>query len=297
MKMCKRLLGNSRRGFLLAALAGMLLAGGCATVPITGRRTFSIVPASQLAALSADQYREVLKKSKLSKDKKQKALVRRVGERLAAVVEEYERGIGLQPKYDWEFNVIKDDKQANAWAMPGGKTAIYTGILPLTRDETGLAVVMGHEIAHVVAGHGRERFSQGLVAQFGMSALSRALATQPQKTKQLLMSAVGLGSQVGILLPFSRLQESEADEMGLIFVAMAGYDPRQAIPFWQRMAKGGGPKPPELLSSHPTDKTRIESIQTEYLPQALKYYKRPAPKEPVAKRPAPTKKRRARPKK
>ena len=157
--------------------------------------------------------------------------------------------------------------------MPGGKVAIYTGILPVTKNETGLAVVLGHEISHAVAKHGDERMSQGLIAQMGGMLLSEALSSNPNKTAELFMTAYGIGAEVGILLPYSRLQESEADRLGLIFMAMAGYDPREAVDFWQRMARAKhGASPPEFLSTHPADATRIRNIQ-KLIPEAMAYYK------------------------
>ena len=174
--------------------------------------------------------------------------------------------------YQWEFNVIKDDpKTANAWCMPGGKVAVYSGILPLCKDENGLAVVMAHEISHAVAKHGAERMSDQLVAQLGGTALSTALSQNPTATTNLFQQAVGIGTQVG-LLKFSRRQESEADHLGLIFMAMAGYNPEGAIPFWERMAAQNQSATPEFLSDHPADATRIADIKTQ-LPEAMKYYK------------------------
>jgi len=174
--------------------------------------------------------------------------------------------------YHWEFNVIDDDKTKNAWAMPGGKVAFYTGILPICQDDNGVAVVMGHEVAHVVANHGNERMSQNLLVQFGGTALAVALAQRPAETTNLFMSAFGIGSSVGYLLPHSREQESEADHIGMILMARAGYDPRSAIPFWQRMNQAGGGRPPEFLSTHPAPETRIQELQR-YLPEAMKYYR------------------------
>jgi predicted Zn-dependent protease len=174
--------------------------------------------------------------------------------------------------YRWEFNLI-DDESINAFAMPGGKVVVFSGILPVAQNDIGLAVVMGHEIAHAVARHGNERMSQALVAQLGGTALDIALANQPQATRQLFMQAYGMGSQVGVLLPYSRLQESEADQLGLVFMAMAGYDPRSAVAFWQRMdAQAKGDAPPEFLSTHPAYQTRIRDIR-DHLPEALKYYR------------------------
>jgi predicted Zn-dependent protease len=173
--------------------------------------------------------------------------------------------------YSWEFNLVESD-EINAWCMPGGKVVVYTGILPLTRDETGLAVVMGHEIAHAVAKHGAERVSHGLLVEFGGTALSAALSQKPQKTREIWMTAFGVGAQVGVMLPYSRTHETEADRLGLIFMAMAGYDPRTAVDFWTRMSQSGGGAPPEFLSTHPSDTTRIRNIES-FMPEALSYYR------------------------
>jgi predicted Zn-dependent protease len=201
-------------------------------------------------------------------------MVKRIGGRIQGAVERYFKGKGIESSlsgYQWEFNLV-EDKQVNAWCMPGGKVVVYTGILPVTKTEEGLAVVMGHEIAHAVAEHGNERMSQGMLAQLGGVALDVAMKDKPQQTRELWQSAFGLGAQVGVLLPFSRTQESEADELGLTFMAMAGYNPQEAVTFWQRMsANSGGKAPPELLSTHPSDETRIRQIQ-EHMPEAMKYY-------------------------
>jgi predicted Zn-dependent protease len=201
--------------------------------------------------------------------------LRTVGGRVQRAVEEYFAGLGRSGElkdYKWEFNLI-ESAEVNAWCMPGGKVAFYTGILPVCRNDTGIAVVMGHEVAHAVAKHGAERMSHGLLAQMGGMALSAALANEPQRTQALWMGAFGLGAQYGVLLPFSRTQESEADHLGLVFMAKAGYSPEAAIAFWQRMsAQGGGAAPPEFMSTHPSDQTRIENIQR-LLPEALKEYK------------------------
>lgn len=202
-------------------------------------------------------------------------MVKEVGNQISRAVEESMKENGkksLLQGYAWEFNLIKDEP-ANAFAIPGGKVVIFTGILSVTQNETGLATVMGHEIAHAIARHGNERMSQGLVAQMGGMALSVALSSKSQETQQLFMTAYGMGAQVGVLLPYSRLQESEADEIGLVFMAKAGYDPRKAIDFWQRMAeKSDGGTPPEFLSTHPSHKSRIEEIK-KHLPMAMRYYR------------------------
>jgi len=175
--------------------------------------------------------------------------------------------------FNWEFNLIEDSKTVNAWCMPGGKVAFYTAILPICKDENGIAVVMGHEVAHAIANHGRERMSEGLIEQMGMSTLSAALGQNPSATSQIFMQAVGMGSNLG-MLKFSRQHESEADHIGLIFMAMAGYDPNNAPIFWKRMvAMNTGQKPPEFMSTHPSDETRIKDLEG-WLPEARGYYKK-----------------------
>jgi predicted Zn-dependent protease len=260
-----------------AALAAALLVGACSTVPITGRKQVNIIPDSEILSMSYQQYDQFLAENKKSTDAEKTALIQRVGKRIQGAVEQYMRDTNNTKQiegYEWEFNLVESE-ELNAWCMPGGKVVFYTGILPVCKDEAGIAVVMGHEVAHAVAKHGSERMSQGLLAQMGGVALSEALKTQPGQTQELAMTAFGVGAQYGALLPFSRKQDSEADHLGLIFMAMAGYDPKVAVPFWQRMSQGGGGKPPEFMSTHPSDETRIANLQR-LMPEAQKYYK-PAP--------------------
>jgi len=249
---------------------------GCATVPVTGRKQLSLVSSDEINAMAAQQYAEVIAKGPLSNNADQTDMIKRVGSRIQKGVEQYmkEKGASSQlTGFKWEFNLIQDDKTVNAWCMPGGKVAFYTAILPICKDETGIAVVMGHEVAHAIANHGRERMSQGLVQEFGMSTLGAAMGQNPGVTSQIFQQAVGMGSQVG-MLKFSRSHESEADHIGLIFMAMAGYDPQQAPLFWERMsALSGGQKPPEFLSTHPADETRVKDLQG-WMPEALGYYKK-----------------------
>ncbi len=247
----------------------------CSTVPLTGRKQLNLIPNSQMMSMSFSQYSDFLKSNKLSTDQTQTQMVKRVGGRVQGAVERYMTQNGMADRlngYKWEFNLV-DSKEVNAWCMPGGKVVVYTGIMPVVQNETGLAVVLGHEIAHAVAEHGNERMSQGLVAQAGGMALDAALANKPEQTKALWMSAFAVGAQYGALLPYSRTQESEADHLGLIFMAMAGYDPNEALNFWTRMSNLGGQKPPEFMSTHPSDQTRIDDIRKE-LPEALKYYQK-----------------------
>ena len=264
---------NIRHFFAAWALVALT---SCSTVPITGRSQLNLIPGSSMMAMSYQQYDTFLKEHKLSTNKEQADMVTRVGARIRDAVERYFAANGMSSRladYKWEFNLV-EDKQVNAWCMPGGKVVVYTGILPVTQGETGLAVVMGHEIAHAIAGHGNERMSQGLLAQFGGMALAEALSSKPAATQQLWMAAYGVGAQYGAILPYSRLQESEADHLGLIFMAMAGFDPSDAVSFWQRMAsQKGGQAPPEFLSTHPSDTARIENIRR-LIPEAMRYYRK-----------------------
>jgi predicted Zn-dependent protease len=261
---------------ILFLVVGIFLYDGCATVPVTGRSQLSLVSNSEIIPMAAQQYGEVIKNGPLSTNREQTELVKRVGLKIQKAVEQYMAQQGLSSQLDgfaWEFNLIEDDKTVNAWCMPGGKVAFYTAILPICKDEVGVAVVMGHEVAHAIANHGRERMSNGLIQQFGLSTLSVAMGQNPGLTTQIFAQAVGYGSELG-MLSFSRKHESEADKIGLIFMAMAGYDPQEAPKFWQRMsALSGGQKPPEFLSTHPSDDTRIKDLQAA-MPEALKYYKK-----------------------
>jgi predicted Zn-dependent protease len=246
----------------------------CSKAPITGRSQLHLVPDSEMLSMANQQYTDFLKSNKVSTDQVHTDEVKRVGSRIAGAVEKYlnEHGLSSEVKnYSWQFNLIESDEM-NAWCMPGGKVVVYTGLLPVTKDDNGLAVVLGHEIAHAVAKHGSERMSQGLLEQLGGIALSTALSKEPAATQQLAMAAYGAGAEVGVLLPFSRTQESEADHLGLIFMAMAGYNPDEAVTFWERMmAASQGGKPPEILSTHPSDANRIAAIK-KLLPEAHKYY-------------------------
>ncbi|RJP31384.1 MAG: M48 family peptidase [Candidatus Omnitrophota bacterium] len=250
----------------------LFLIAACATTPLTQRRQLVLLPSSQLMQMSLSNYGEVKNNSKLSTDPREVEPVLRVGKRLADATMRYLKEQNLPTAdYAWEFIVIKDDETVNAWCMPGGKIAVYTGILPITKDDTGLAVVMGHEIAHAIANHGNERMSQGMLAELGSVALAYAVKEQPEKTKDLFFQAYGAGTQIGLLLPYSRLHESEADRIGLTIMAMAGYDPNAAIPFWQRMNALSDSRPPEFLSTHPAPDSRIENIK-QYLPEAMRHY-------------------------
>jgi predicted Zn-dependent protease len=257
--------------FLIAALVFQF----CSLVPLTGRRQLSLVSDADMLSTSFVQYDQFLNENKLSTNSGQTNMVKGVGRRIQNAVATYFAQNNLSQGlngFAWEFNLI-ESKEVNAWCMPGGKVVVYSGILPVTQNEAGLAVVMGHEIAHAVAKHSNERMSQALLAQLGGQTLAAALQQKPEQTQQLWMGLFGVGVQLGAILPYSRLQEGEADHLGLIFMAMAGYDPNGAIEFWQRMSQNAGAKPPEFLSTHPTDANRIKKIKSE-IPEAMKYYKK-----------------------
>lgn len=269
---------------ILLVLLVLAFIAACSTVPITGRHQLALVPESTMLSMSYQQYNQFLREHQSVQNTKCAEMVQQVGGNIARAVDTFLRQNQMADKikdYKWEFNLIKSD-EVNAWAMPGGKVAVYQGLCPVAENANGLAVVMGHEIAHVVAGHGAERMSQGLLAQFGTVALAETLRSEPAQTQQLWMAAFGLGAQVGVLLPYSRLQESEADRLGLIFMAMAGYDPHGAAAFWKRMmAQKQGASVPGFLSTHPSDRQRIENIE-KLIPEAMKYY-HPAGNPPASK--------------
>jgi predicted Zn-dependent protease len=260
--------------FAIPGILLMVMMQNCSTVPLTGRQQLNLVPNSNMLSMSFQQYEDFLKSNKISTDRQMTGMVMRVGKNIQNAVESYFTSTGMSAElreYQWEFNLI-ENAEMNAWCMPGGKVVVYTGLLPVTRDEPGLAVVMGHEIAHAIAKHGNERMSQQLAAQMGGLALSVALAEQPQETQMLWMTVYGVGAQYGAILPYSRLHENEADQLGLIFMAMAGYDPNVAVEFWERMAaqKKNG-EIPEFLSTHPSDASRIGKIKSQ-IPKAMEYY-------------------------
>jgi predicted Zn-dependent protease len=258
-------------------LSTLLIAGvlsSCSSVPLTGRSQLNFIPSEVMTSMSYQQYGDFLKSNKVSTNQQQIQMVKTVGSRIQKAVEQYMAQQGLSDRlkgYQWEFNLV-ESAEVNAWCMPGGKVVVYTGILPVAQDEAGLAVVMAHEIGHAIAQHGSERMSQSLLSQLGEMSLSAAMQNKPEQTKQVWMTAIGAGAQYGVLLPYARLQESEADHLGLIFMAMAGYDPNAAVTFWQRMSQlKQGNSTPAFLSTHPSDQARINAIKSQ-LPEALKYY-------------------------
>lgn len=244
----------------------------CSSVPITGRQQLNLVSDSEVLALSLQEYDSYIKSAKKSTDKTNSALVATVGRKIADAVEAYFKVTGqeaLLSSYQWEFNLI-EDSQVNAFCMPGGKIVVYTGILPYTQSETGLAVVLGHEVGHAIAKHANERMSQQVALGYGKAAVGAALGKASSTVQSIGSIVYGLGAQVGVVLPFNRKQELEADRLGLILMSIAGYDPNAATPFWERMSQQGESKL-EFLSTHPSDNTRITEIKKE-LPEALEYY-------------------------
>jgi predicted Zn-dependent protease len=269
-------MNTAQKVFLaLVIILLQVLAQSCRTVPVSGRQQLALLPESTLIGMSLTSYNEFISSNRLSTNQQQTELVRTTGFRIANAVEEYLKNNGMGSRvseFQWEFNLVEEDV-VNAWAMPGGKIVFYTGILPVTRNAGGLAAVMGHEIAHVVARHGNERMSQQLLVQTGGVALAVAMREKPAETRNMFLAAYGVGTAVGVVLPYSRAHEREADRLGLIFMAMAGYNPQEALDFWERMDKmAGGAGPPAFLSTHPTSADRIREIRS-FLPEAMKYYK------------------------
>lgn len=258
---------------VIGALVTITAFQSCFKNPVTGRQSLNLVSETEMRQMAGQEYAKVLLAHPPVKNTKEAEMVQRIGSRMATAVNEYLKTKGqadLVTGYNWEFNLLNNE-EANAWCMPGGKVAVYTGILPYTLTEAGLAVVMGHEIAHAIARHGNERVSQQLVAEYGAQTLQGVMSKDPGKASQVFNAAIGVGGTLG-LLKFSRNQETEADEMGLIFMAMAGYDPNEAVTFWQRMSAKTGSKPPEILSTHPSDAGRIDDIK-KMIPKAMQYYK------------------------
>lgn len=252
-----------RKSLCLFGLVLLLL--GCATVEYTGRRSFIIISEEEEVALGEEAYNEVLAEAKLSQNKQESELLRRVGGRIARVAD--------KPEYNWQFTLIDDPNTINAFALPGGKVAFYTGILPLCGGEEGVAVVMGHEVAHVIARHGAERISQGIATNLAGAALQSAVSEKTVEAQAAILQGYGLVATAGVLLPFSRKHEYEADYIGLILMAKAGYNPEAAIDFWKRMTElSKGKSIPEFLSTHPSDEKRIEAMR-EHLPEAMNYYR------------------------
>ena len=259
---------------LFFTLAVMILTA-CSSVLITGRKQLLLVSDADVLSMSATAYKEFIDSVPASKDTANTALVKKVGNKIAEAVVAYLKANGHEADVatlNWEFNLVKDTS-VNAFCMPGGKVVVFEGILPVTMDETGLAVVMGHEIAHAIAKHSNERLSQQMLAQYGAALTDMLLSNKTAATRQTINILYGIGAEVGVILPYSRKHEYEADRLGLIFMAMAGYDPNQAVDFWQRMSANGSGSLFEFLSTHPTDEHRIAKMK-ECLPEALGYVKK-----------------------
>ncbi|MDY8136114.1 M48 family metallopeptidase [Aquimarina sp. 2201CG5-10] len=254
----------------IVAFGAIALFMSCATNPFTGKQTLALVPNSQILPAAFAQYDKVLQESKVVKGTSDAEMIKRVGQKIATAAERWLNANGHQgylKDYKWEYNLIDDDV-VNAWAMPGGKIAFYTGILPIAKTETGVAAIMGHEVVHAIANHGQQRMSAGQIQQLAGAATTVAASGQDEKTQQIIGTAFGLGSQVGVMLPFSRSHETEADKIGLTLMAIAGYNPEEAAELWKRMkANSGGQAPPEFLSTHPSNDTRISNL-TAWAPAA-----------------------------
>lgn len=260
--------------FLFAAVPAVY---SCTTNAVTGRKQLQLFPESTLQQQAVSQYQSFLSENKVvsQNNSRDAEMVKRVGGRVANAITSYYKSrsnpVDLSG-YKWEFNLV-ENKEVNAWCMPGGKVVVYSGLLPVTQNEAALAVVLAHEITHAIAQHGNERMSQVAVAQ-GLQVAGNIFTQNRAQANSIFNGVFAPAASVGVLLPNSRKQEYEADRFGLIFTAMAGYNPQEAVPFWQRMAaaSSGGQKPPTLLSSHPADADRIAQLK-KYMPEALKYYK------------------------
>lgn len=249
----------------------VLVLNSCSKVPITGRNQMLLVSDQEVLSISSQSFTDYMKTAKPSTNKSKTLMVEKVGKKIAVAVEEYLKSHGMESQianFKWEFHLVQDST-ANAFCMPGGKIVVNEGILPFTKTETGLAVVLGHEVAHAVAKHSNERMTQQMIAQYGTGFIDAALKTSDDK-KQIAQTVYGLGAQYGVMLPFSRKHEYEADKMGLIFMSMAGYDVNESVSFWERMAANSGKKPMELMSTHPDDANRVAKLK-EALPEAKKY--------------------------
>lgn len=261
-------------------IAGLILitivADSCQKVPVTGRKQVHLIPESEMIALAITQYSETIAASKVINGTADANMVNAVGNKIAGAAEvlmkQSNQSARLQG-FAWEYHLL-ENKEPNAWCLPGGKIAVYSGLLPISKTEAGLAVVLGHEVGHAIAQHGNERMTEQLAVQAGGTGLSILMAQKPAETQQIYQAAYGYGAQYGAVLPFSRLQESEADKIGLVLMAMAGYDPNEAVGLWERMkAASAGASIPEFMSTHPSDQRRIDDIK-KFLPEAMKYYKK-----------------------
>ncbi|MCR4765029.1 MAG: M48 family metallopeptidase, partial [Bacteroidaceae bacterium] len=261
-----------KRLFFVFMTAALLLSS-CGSVPITGRKQLNLVSDEEVLSSSLSQYSSYIKGAKISGNTTQSAMVTRVGKKIAAATESYLKANGLADEiknFSWEFNLVQDD-QLNAFCMPGGKIVVYEGLMKIISSDDELAVVVGHEVAHAVAKHSNERMSQQMLAQYGAQVLSGALSNKSAAVQSIAGQVYGIGAQYGMMLPFSRKHESEADYMGMVFMTIAGYNPDVAVGFWQKMSAGGQSSVPEFMSTHPSDQTRINDIQKN-LPEIKKKY-------------------------
>ncbi|MDX9701981.1 MAG: M48 family metallopeptidase [Candidatus Auribacterota bacterium] len=249
---------------------------GCASVPLTGRTQMALVSDKELVTSSLQAYDQIVSQSKVSRNSRDSAMVKKVGDKIITATKEIMQENGRYGEieyFQWEVTLLDNDAMVNAFCMPGGKIVVFSGILPITQNESGLAVVMGHEVAHAVAKHSRERMSHMVLTNAGGVILSEIISKRSEHAQSMIMTMYGLGAQVGGMLPYSRLQEREADRMGLIFMAKAGYDPTAAISLWERMLAAEQAQIPEFLSTHPLTANRIEQIKT-YIPEAMEYYRK-----------------------
>ncbi len=242
-----------------------LILSGCSQNPFTGKKTLALVPNAQILPMAFQQYDQFLQENQVVENTSESRMVKTVGQKIATAAQRWLNANGFQgylEGYQWEYNLVKDD-QVNAWCMPGGKIVVYTGILPITKSEAGLAVVMGHEVAHALANHGQQRMSASQLQQLGAvaTAVGSQAAGVSEENVALLNQAYGIGTQVGLMLPYSRSHETEADKIGLTLMAVAGYDPHEAADLWRRMKAQGGQAPPEILSTHPSNDTRINNLE------------------------------------
>jgi predicted Zn-dependent protease len=254
---------------ILLSFAGALLLNSCATNPFTGQKTMALVPDSEIFPSSFQQYNQFLSENKVLSNTKDTEKVEAVGTKIKIAAERWLTANGnadYLKNYQWEYKLV-DNKEMNAWCMPGGKIVVYTGILPITKNDAGLAAVLGHEVAHALANHGQQRMSAGLLQQLGGAGIAVATGNKSPETQQMIMQAYGIGTQVGGMLPFSRSHENEADMIGLTLMAIAGYNPEEAVKLWERMSAVGGQAPPEMLSTHPSNETRIANLKA-LVPQA-----------------------------
>lgn len=268
----KSLIEKDMKQIYSLCISLLLFLSSCGSVPLTGRKQMLLVSDQEILSSSLTQYSNFIKGATLSASKQNSEMVTRVGKRIANATEQYLRNNGLESEiknFNWEFHLVKDP-QVNAFCMPGGKIVVYEGLMKLIQSDDELAVVVGHEVAHAVAKHSNERMSQQLLAQYGAQLLGEALNNKSAAVQQMGNTVYGLGAQYGVMLPFSRKHELEADYMGLVFMAMAGYNPDVSVGFWQKMSAGASGSTPEFMSTHPADATRIARIK-QYLPEVEKY--------------------------